>query len=121
MTPNQILHRTKVPPDLLLNLAQHYDLGQNQILMTRCQSMNLFKPPKQWAISSTYNKAQNVLNLNSTNEDFDVCVKYPLAYAAIGVSSKLKSHDSIKNNRFKLKKIPKLLRGAIQSKTITSR
>lgn len=75
-----------VPPESLLRLAKRYDLGQSQILLKRCQSLCLFKPPQAWALSKNCTQCKGGKSLNSES-DVSESKKYPLARIATGVSS----------------------------------
>lgn len=82
----------RVPPKSLLNLVKYYDLGQSQILLKRCQSLCLFKEPKSWALTMTYNQSNDTVKLPSESEINDsistlVPDEYPLAKVASGTSS----------------------------------
>jgi hypothetical protein len=98
----------RIPPESLLNLAKNYDLGQSEILMKRCESLCLFKPPQTWALANTYHQTENdkmIETFNTNMEKAEVShslssssslMEFPNAKIASGVSSIM--YDGEDNN-----------------------
>ena len=111
-----IHNRKRVPPKSLLKLVKHYDLGQSEILMKRCQSLCLFNKAKSWALTSTYNRISNTFEIlpeDALNDSISTLVpdEYPLAKAATGTSTTIDNGGS--PSRRAIRKITNMIQNSL--------